>query len=178
MRIRCALFVGLMAIGLLAATPVKLPMNDVGRVQYVYVTEVPGASPAELMKRARNWLTQKNGGDSRIVGEAQPHCIVVGETFEIPHEGMPVSIYYTLAFEARPGRFCATAGAMYVFDGSIRHPLEHYLNPDGTPRINAWMLESVDRQAREMLAALHEEVLRPKPGRHGAEPARQTPGRR
>jgi len=164
MKGRFVLAVSLMAVGLLAAAPLKMPLNEVGRVQYVDTVDAPGVSSAELMKRARTWLVGRSHLKAGDLGGAQPHCIVVGETFEVPHTGMPVSVFYTLAFEAQPGRFCATAGAMYVFDGSVRRPLEHYLRSDGTPRLNAWMIESVDKQTRGLLAELHSTVLRPAKG--------------
>jgi hypothetical protein len=155
MKTRWIVVMGLIAVTILAATPLTLPRNKAGRVQYLDATEVPGATPDQLMERARSWLAQRaHTGEDVAVGE-QPHCIMVGDSFQVPHPGMPFTVFYTLAFEAQGHTLCTTVGALTVFDGTGHRPLEYYLNADGSPRIDPWLAESVDRQARALLEDLH-----------------------
>jgi hypothetical protein len=167
MRGRWVFALSLAAVALAAAAPVSLPMNKAGQVQYMEVMEVPGAPQAKVMEKARLWLARHSHRPEDVTPGEQPHCIMVGDSFEVTREGMPVTVFFTLAFEARDHQLCATVGALRVFDGSVQRPLEHYLNKDGTPRVNPWLAESVDRQARSLLAdlsqALAAEPAPPKP---------------
>ena len=155
MKARWMVILGLLAVAVLAAAPLVLPTNKAGRVQYLDATEVPGASSAEIMRRARAWLAHRAHSDEDISEGDQPHCIMVGDSFQVPHPGMPFTVFYTLAFEAQGHTLCTTVGALTVFDGTGHRPLEYYLNADGSPRIDPWLAESVDRQARALLEDLH-----------------------
>jgi hypothetical protein len=154
MRGRWVFASGLVAVAVAAAAPVSLPMNKAGQVQYMEVVEVPGAPQAKVMEKARLWLAKHARGPEDVTQGEQPHCIMVGDSFEVAREGMPITVFFTLAFEARDHQLCATVGALRVFDGSGQRSLEYYLNKDGTPRVNPWLAESVDRQARALLADL------------------------
>ena len=156
MKARWMVVLGVTALAVLAATPMTLPMNKAGRVQYLDVTEVPGSSPEKLMLSARKWLAEHSHANPKVAEGEQPHCIMVGDSFQVPHTGMPYIVFFTLAFEGQGQRLCTTVGALTVFDGTGHKPLEYYLNEDGSPRIDPWLAESVDRQARELLADLHQ----------------------
>lgn len=154
----------LVGIVLLASVPTVLPMNKAGRVQYLETIPVPGATPADLMQRGRLWLAQRGQSGEDVTPGDQPHCIMVADSFQISHPGMPITVFYTLAFETRGPELCATIGAMRVFDGSVERPIEYYLNKDGEPKVNPWLAESVDQQARALLADLRETVTSAKAG--------------
>ncbi|MGC8763308.1 MAG: hypothetical protein ACP5VN_06705 [Acidobacteriota bacterium] len=154
MRGRWVFALGLVAVALAAAAPVTLPINKAGQVQYMEVVEVPGAPQAKVMEKARLWLASHAHTPEDVTQGEQPHCIMVGDSFEVAREGMPITVFFTLAFEAKDHQLCATVGALRVFDGSVQRPLEYYLNKDGSPRVNPWLAESVDRQARAFLADL------------------------
>ncbi|MGA9751776.1 MAG: hypothetical protein WBS54_08300 [Acidobacteriota bacterium] len=156
MKARWIVLLGLLTVVLVAAVPLTLPRNKAGRVQYVEVTQVPGVPPTELMKRARLWLAQRAHTAADVTVGEEPHCIMAGDSFQVPRQGMPITVFYTLAFEAQGNALCSTVGAFSVFDGSVRRPLEYYLKADGTARMNAWLVESVDQQARGLLADLHQ----------------------
>jgi hypothetical protein len=169
MKARWMVILGLLAVAVLAAAPLVLPTNKAGRVQYLDATEVPGASSAEIMRRARAWLAHRAHSDEDISEGDQPHCIMVGDSFQVPHARMPITVFYTLAFEARDHELCATVGALTVFDGSVQRPIEYFLNKDGTPKMKAWLLESVDRQAKDLLADLRHDMAAAAPA---AEPGK------
>jgi|GEM_PF-6422085 len=161
MKARWMVILSLLTVALLAATPLTLPRNKAGRVQYMDTVEISGAAPSDLMRRARLWLAQRANMPADIQKGEQPHCIMVGDSFQVPHSGMPFTVFYTLAFEAEGPRLCSTVGALYVFDGSVQRPIEYYLKADGTAKMDPWLVESVDQQARTLLADLHKALLQP-----------------
>lgn len=138
---------GIMA-GLLlwAQVPVKLPMNASGRIQY----EERGA--------AEGWTARDRLAPSASeCGQDPERCLLVKGFFRVARpKGRPAVTTYELAIAFEDGRYRLLLGAIDVVEGGPSGPLERSLRADGTPVENLWLVESVDRDARRLLADLRE----------------------
>jgi hypothetical protein len=149
---------GIMA-GLLlwAQVPVKLPMGASGRVQYEDWGEAEGATARELLSRARSWARDRLASTATECDQNAERCLLAKGSFRVARpKGPPAVAAYELAIAFEDGRYRVLLGAIEVVEGSPSGPIERSLRADGAPLGNVWLVESVDRQARLVLADLRE----------------------
>lgn len=153
-----------------------LPIDSAtGKVSYKAVVQVPGASSAELYKRAKQWFAAAPSTtkmplqtDDATAGR------LVGQTGELVMQSflganVQVPLWRTITIEVKPGRFRYQV-TDFAFDsgkglGAVT-PIENYLKPNaltfdanGYPQpVLQSTIEAIQRSGRQQVNAIRQRV--------------------